>query len=556
MSASRKVMTLDQLLQLRAGARAQGRVVVHCHGCFDIVHPGHIHHLQSARALGDVLVVTVSSDANVNKGVNRPLIPDDLRAASLAALECVDWVFVNPDPTAVRLLDQLQPDIYVKGREYEKNKDPRFLAERDTVLSRGGRVVFSSGDVIYSSTALIGSLERTDTFNDEKLSRFRSRFGLDDATMTNLVQRFRAMKTVVIGDYIQDRYQFVDPTGIAGEGPMMALRALHRTDYDGGAGVVALHMAALGAAPTLVTTLADDDASAQVMLRLRSRGVDVRACTTRRQLVSKTRFISDQQKLFKLDEGVSQPLDSRAESDMVDHVMSAARDAQCVVFADFGYGTITAGLLERVLPELRRTVPFIAADVSGRQSNLLRFRDVDLLCPTEREVRETLHDFTSGLGAVVWNLMNQTGARQTFITLGKNGLVTFEPETDRAGASLADSAHPATFALQSDSAQAPFPSHAAATAHAPTTSLIGRLRSEYLPSLATQAVDPLGCGDALLATASLTLAAGGSLAGAALLGSIAAAVEVRRLGNQPVSDEDVIDFLTRPTTSLPSRIAG
>jgi len=230
--------------------------------------------------------------------------------------------------------------------------------------------------------------------------------------------------------------------------------------------------------------------------------------------------------------------------------------SKCVVFADFGYGTITAGLLERVLPELRRTVPFIAADVSGRQSNLLRFRDVDLLCPTEREVRETLHDFTSGLGAVVWNLMNQTGARQTFITLGKNGLVTFEPETDRAGASLADSAHPAIFAPEPTSAQAPFPSRAAATAHAPTTPLIGRLRSEYLPSLATQAVDPLGCGDALLATASLTLAAGGSLAAAALLGSVAAAVEVRRLGNQPVSDEDVIDFMTRPTTSLPSRIAG
>jgi rfaE bifunctional protein kinase chain/domain/rfaE bifunctional protein nucleotidyltransferase chain/domain len=527
MSVSRKVMTLDQLLQLRAQARAQGQVVVHCHGCFDIVHPGHIHHLQSARALGDVLVVTVSSDANVNKGVNRPLIPDDLRAGSLAALECVDWVFVNPDPTAVQLLGKLQPDVYVKGREYEKNKDPRFLDERDTVLSHGGRVVFSSGEVIYSSTALIGSLERTDTFNDEKLTRYRHRFGLDDATLTNIVQRFRAMKTVVIGDYIQDRYQFVDPTGIAGEGPMMALRALHRRDFDGGAGVVALHMASMGAATTLVTSLADDEASAQVLLRLRGQGVEVRACHSRTRLVSKTRFISDQQKLFKLDEGASQPLDSRAESELVDHVMSVTRDAQCVVFADFGYGTITSGLLERVLPELRRTVPFIAADVSGRQSNLLRFRDVDLLCPTEREVRETLHDFNSGLGAVVWNLMNQTGARQTFITLGKNGLVTFEPETGCP--SLAEAAK----------------------------NLQGRLRSEYLPSLATQAIDPLGCGDALLATASLTLGVGGSLQAAALLGSIAAAVEVRRLGNEPVSDEEVIGFLTQGSREqTPARIAG
>jgi len=104
--------------------------------------PGHISHLQFARSLGDILVVSVSSDSNVNKGVNRPLIPDDLRAGSLAALECVDWVYLNPDPTAVNLLEALRPDVYVKGKEYERNNDPRFLEERDTVsATRPGGVL-------------------------------------------------------------------------------------------------------------------------------------------------------------------------------------------------------------------------------------------------------------------------------------------------------------------------------------------------------------------------------------------------------------------------------
>src|SRR5262245_37524814 len=147
MSAERKILTLQQLLDLRAGAADSGRTLVHCHGCFDIVHPGHIHHLEYARSLGDLLVVSVSTDTNVNKGVDRPLIPDDLRAKSLAALECVDAVYLNPDPTAVQLLEQLKPDLYVKGREYEKNFDPRFAAERETVTRNGGRVVFSSNDI-------------------------------------------------------------------------------------------------------------------------------------------------------------------------------------------------------------------------------------------------------------------------------------------------------------------------------------------------------------------------------------------------------------------------
>src|SRR4051794_31592958 len=94
----RKIVSLEQLLELRASAAASGKTVVHCHGCFDIVHPGHIHHLQYAKSLGELLVVSVSADTHVNKGVDRPLIPDELRAKSLAALECVDAVYLNPRP--------------------------------------------------------------------------------------------------------------------------------------------------------------------------------------------------------------------------------------------------------------------------------------------------------------------------------------------------------------------------------------------------------------------------------------------------------------------------
>src|SRR5437588_12714783 len=111
MSPKRKILSLDALLSLREQVRAAGKTLVHCHGCFDIVHPGHIQHLQFAKSLGDVLIVSVSADWHVNKGLDRPLIPDELRAASLAALECVDHVYINPDPTAVALLEKLRPDV-------------------------------------------------------------------------------------------------------------------------------------------------------------------------------------------------------------------------------------------------------------------------------------------------------------------------------------------------------------------------------------------------------------------------------------------------------------
>jgi rfaE bifunctional protein kinase chain/domain/rfaE bifunctional protein nucleotidyltransferase chain/domain len=511
MATHQKNCSLDRLLNVRREARESGKTVVHCHGCFDIVHPGHIQYLEFAKTLGDILIVSVSSDTHVNKGPSRPLIPDDLRASSVAALACVDWVYINHGPTAVELLNDLRPDVYVKGREYEKNLDPRFAAERETVLRNGGRVVFSTGDVVYSSSELISAIGRPDRFNDEKVARLRQRYGLSSNHLTKILSDGRGMRVVVVGDYLLDRYHFCEATGVAGEAPMLALRSLSEQDYDGGAGVIALHLAGLGAAPTLVSGFADDDFSRRADLRLKQAGVDVQCPRVRRGSVIKHRYMVEQTKIFKVDEGLTAPADSRHEDLLAARILAAADGASAVVFADFGYGIITAGLLDRILPALRPTVSVLSADVSGKRSNLLRFRSVDLLCPTEREVREVQHDYSGGLGAVVWNLLNSTGARQAMVTLGKQGLVTFDRNEQAADE---------------------------------------RLRSEYVPALSTHPIDPLGCGDALLAVATLTLAAGGSLQAAAVLGSMAAAVEVEQLGNVPVTSEQILDRISRADAPL------
>ena len=247
---------------------------------------------------------------------------------------------------------------------------------------------------------------------------------------------------------------------------------------------------------------------------MRSAGVDVISSRHRRQIVSKHRYLVDESKLFKVDDGPVTPLDSRAEEAVAEQILSAAEGAAAVIFADFGYGLITAGLLDRILEPLRSRVPVLTADVSGKRSNLLKFKNVDLLCPTEREMRETVHDFSSGLGAVVSKLLTATEAKQALITLGKQGLVSF----DWPLGSARDSG--------------------------------GRLRSEYVPALSARTVDPLGCGDALLATASLTLAAGGSLQAAALLGSIAAGIEVQHLGNHAISAEEVLEDIRQREQGL------
>ena len=137
------VLTLPELLELRAGWRAAGRVVVWTNGCFDVLHAGHLASLRAARSYGDVLLVGVNSDDAVRrlKGEGRPLMAEGDRAAVIAALRTVDHALIFAEDTPEDVLAQLQPDIHCKGADYAP-PDGKPVPERATVEAYGGRVEF------------------------------------------------------------------------------------------------------------------------------------------------------------------------------------------------------------------------------------------------------------------------------------------------------------------------------------------------------------------------------------------------------------------------------
>ena len=118
-AAADKIVSLDRLGEVTRGLRANGTRVVMCHGVFDLLHLGHIKHLEAAKEFGDVLVVTISSDRHVNKGPGRPVFAEAMRAEMLAALQLVDWVAVSDFPHAQVAVETVLPSYYVKGDEYE-----------------------------------------------------------------------------------------------------------------------------------------------------------------------------------------------------------------------------------------------------------------------------------------------------------------------------------------------------------------------------------------------------------------------------------------------------
>ena len=151
-----KIFKLEKLAKTIHLLKSEGKKVVHCHGCFDLMHPGHIKHFQTAKNMGDILIVTVTPDIYVDKGPNRPVFNEKLRAESIAALECVDFVAINKWQTAEETLRFLRPDIYVKGQEFENMEDKTGKLQKEKeILKEIGIQMCYTHEIVFSSTELI-----------------------------------------------------------------------------------------------------------------------------------------------------------------------------------------------------------------------------------------------------------------------------------------------------------------------------------------------------------------------------------------------------------------
>ena len=153
---NQKIVTYE-VFKKRTSAGKNWKKIAQCHGVFDLLHIGHIKHLQHAKTFCDILVVTITADRYVNKGPGRPYFTEYLRAEALAALDCVDYVIINHNPTAIEAIQIIKPDYYVKGIEYQASENDitgKILEEEEAVKSVGGQLTFTD-DMVFSSSSLL-----------------------------------------------------------------------------------------------------------------------------------------------------------------------------------------------------------------------------------------------------------------------------------------------------------------------------------------------------------------------------------------------------------------
>lgn len=519
MNYRKKIVTTDQLREIVSDLQARGKRVVQCHGCFDILHPGHLRHLSWAKEQGDQLVVSVSADSAVHKGNFRPYVPQDLRAENLAALEVVDYVTVDDHEWAGPILEAIKPNIYVKGKEFQDVTTGRFGRERQIVESYGGEVRLSSGEVVYSSTRIIEDLQDRIEPGIEQVQGFCKRHGITTDRMREMLARIHGKNILVVGDTIVDRYVYCDGLGMSGEAPVIVVRPLDSDTFLGGASIVAQHVQALGATVKFCSVIGQDAEGEYVRDELARRKVPAGLVVDRaRPTTLKTRYLSEGKKLLNVYQFRDHKLDTPIAAQLREKIEAAASAADAVVICDFGYGVITNPLLELLCSiGTKRNLPVIGdVQSSSQMGNVTRLKGITMAMPSEREARVALCDRESGIADLGSLILAQTGNKSLVITLAERGLMIFDTNNNPMGEECR---------------------------LLPLHEIKKRLQPDYLPSFANLVADPMGAGDAMLATVSCCLAAGANVCESVFVGNCAAAVACRKMGNVPVRREEIIEIL-------------
>jgi len=492
-----KIKTAEELHDI-LGPIPRAKKAIMCHGVFDVVHPGHVRHMLYAKSKADILIASITADRHIDKGKYRPHVPEQLRAANLAAFEMVDYVVIDQNAKPLDNLKTIQPDFFAKGYEYQSaGVHPKTAEEMAVLESFGGQVIFTPGDIVYSSSRLI-ELEPPE-IKYEKLQTLMERDGFGFDALRATVRAMPGQRVHVVGDTIVDTITTCQMIGGQTKTPTMSVLYEDKVDFVGGAGIVAKHMKAAGGEVTFSTVLGDDPLKDFALADLRAAGVDVRAVIDpTRPTTNKNAIVVGGYRLLKIDTLDNRSIANGVLNDVLGAIRGVAADA--LVYSDFRHGMFN----KRTIPAFLDAVPdgvFKVADsqVASRWGNITEFKGFDLITPNEREARFAMADQDSGVRQLSSELYDAAACRVLILKLGDRGVLTHRSADHESSDSF--------FSVDS---------------------FVGHL------------VDAVGAGDALLAYATLAMLVSGSEAQATVIGSIAAALECERDGNIPIATDDVL----------------
>jgi bifunctional ADP-heptose synthase (sugar kinase/adenylyltransferase) len=493
-----KLQPIESLQGRLNQRRAEGCAIVHTHGTFDLLHIGTVRHLEQARRLGGVLVVTITPDGALLGTGSRPLFTQDLRAEALAALSCVDYVAVAKSGLGPDAIQSICPDIYVPWEE----NDPadvayRKIRETEAAIVRavGGRFVALTSTGLKNVRLTHHASPAFSPEAGEFLNAFRMHYSQGDVAAA--LEKARSASVLFVGETIIDEYQYCESIGKSGKEPVLAVRYVSEEKFAGGVLATANQSAAFCDRIGMLTLLGTKDSHEEFVREKLNPKIDASflymagaRTILKRRMVETYPF----QKLFEvyfmdqeIPEAVNQALYARLQA-LLPHY-------DVVVVTDYGHGMLTPEIIEL----LCRSDRFLAVNTQTNAANQgfnspSKYRRADFLCLSEKELRLEVRNRTKDLRVIVAETAERLSCKQVLVTRGRSGNLGYH-------------AKEGFFAI---------------------------------PSFTTRIVDRIGAGDALLAVASLCAAKDVPMEVTGFIGNAVGAQAVETVGNRNVVSPEAL----------------
>lgn len=376
--------------------KAQKKKVILCHGVFDLIHPGHIIHFEQAKAMGDVLVVSITSEKFVRKGPGRPYFNDEMRMKFLESIEYIDYVLLSESYTVDDIVEAVEPDLYVKGEEYKKAKEDitgKISEEQAIVEKHGGKVYFTSGQV-FSSTKLINTaLSGLPDDVREYMEDLKSKYSMQE--IKAYAQRISKLKVLVIGDTIIDQYIYCDVQGMMSKDVGYSARLDHSEDYLGGAVAIARHLSTFVENVTLASIIGNEEDIRLRMFDELADRVNLKLVYSHEvPTIIKRRYLTRNEKreeyikIFAINNISARPrFERESRNKFVDKLEEVISEFDVVYLCDFGHGLVDEEVMKLVQEKARYLALNCQTNSSNKGMNIItKYTRADVFTLDEQEL--------------------------------------------------------------------------------------------------------------------------------------------------------------------------
>ena len=470
-------------------------------GHFNIIHPGHLRLFRFAKECCDYLIVGVESDQIAGEAAH---LPEAIRLEGVQSNIWIDEAIMIEESISKTIL-KIKPDIVIKGKEFET----KLNLEEDVIKIYGGKLIFSSGETSFSSLDLIKKeFFEKNTNSIDVPTKYLERHNISRSNSIKTIKNFSKLNVCVIGDLIIDEYITCQPLGMSQEEPTIVVTPIDQVKFIGGAGIVAAHAAGLGANVNFISVTGNDQSKDFAIIKFSEFNVNHEIFIDEsRPTTLKQRYRCSGKSMLRVSYLHQDPISIELQNAIFYTIEKNIKKYDLIVFSDFNYGVLTQNLVNKIidLAKMHKTLLVADSQSSSQVGDISRFKGMFLLTPTEREANLAIKNQDSGIVLLAENLRKSTDATNILLKLGAEGVLIHTVDINDKHKWLND----------------------------------------QLPALNNLPKDVSGAGDSLLITSSMALSTGANIWESAYLGSVAAAIQVSRVGNTPLRSEELIEEIQK-----------